>query len=361
MARNPKYLQLIEKAQNSVEYGENAEFHQVVETAKQVLLSDDSRSKEILAAIKSIKEWVKKARGITGAPPPPPDHPSENSNLPEALKESLERAHAEELEKWQWYGVLETNENGKLKYTADYDGTHEKNNQGENFTGQSFEVPTISEVLTQLTPEQIELIKAMEAAGEEPRLQLTPLALNIRTLAGKLDVKKEAIGEPFTEDTYVWDEIKDAELIYEAASFQASEDGKELHTTNGLTKSQYINKYGGWAIEIVATKQNLTDTKEGTNAQKTEKYMEEAIQKGYRGLTYESYLSAQMQRLKADPENQLDKETFTILPDSNLTSPRDVATADWDVAQVDVTGSFADHDNHTLRCRRSVRVGRSEA
>ncbi len=352
MPPQPKQQELIDKAKGSAEYRDHAEFRETVEAAEAVFLDEESKHQEIMAAIKSIMEGVKRIRGIIDTP----DQPEPQAELPPELKESLERAHAEELEKWHWYGVLETNENGQLTYKADYDGSHEEGNTGENFTGQSFEAPTIQEVLTQLTTLQIELIKEMEAAGEEPRLQLTPLALNIRTLTGKLDAKKSEIGEPLADDTFVWDEIKDEELLYEASSFKASQDGKELHITNGLTKSQYIKKYKGWAIEIVATKQNLEDTKEGTNARKTEKYMQEFIPKGYRGLTYESYLSAQMQRLKTDPAKPLDKNTFTILPDSGLTEQQNIVGACWCADQVVLCGHIADL---LLRCRRSVRVGRS--
>lgn len=282
--------------------------------------------------------------------------------FPEKIKESLTAEYKKCIEDMKWYELIkEDKERGEFYYEADYDGTNEEDEngnqvKGKNFEGHKYKMPKLKDILNKLTVKQIKLIQEMEANGLKPKLQLTPIGYNIKTIAGKLDAKKDEIGGLFTYETYVWKEKLDQELIYEAKSFKASNDGKKKYVKEGLTKSQYIKKYKGWVIDIVATKQEMEEEKPGTNAQKTEAFMQEAIQKGYRGLSYESYLLAQMQALKVDPQKPLDTVNFTILPESSLTDSRLIARAYWDFGQVSLRGYCSDYDNLCLRLRGSVRV-----
>jgi hypothetical protein len=296
----------------------------------------------------------------------------------EEIAEILKQDYLDEIAKWQWYTLMKSDffdpenpnkteeipilqedpENpGRYSYTANYNGKPEADGQGENFTSQEFTMPTLNEVLSMLTPEHVKLYKEMQEAGEEPKLQLVPVALQIRTLGQAINAKRDRI-KINTEDTYVWDEINDHQLIYEPTTFVATSDGRKLQTSGGIGKSQFIKQNQGWTIEIIPTVQSLTEKKPGTNAQKTEQFMSEVISKGYRGCTFESNLSAQMTALKKTPPEPLETQSYTIVPDSSLTDQGIIAAARWsgDQVRLDWNGARSDDDN--LRFRRLVRVTR---
>jgi hypothetical protein len=231
----------------------------------------------------------------------------------------------------------------------------------------------MEEILNRLTPEQCRLYKEMEEQALEPKLQLTPMALKLRTISGKLDARKEEINKAagkqlFKTDTYIWDEkedgeINDSQLRYEPDEFEASADGKSLQIKGGKTRSEIIRENGGWLVEIVSTKAELdadadkqTDAEgnEYTNAQKTARYMLEARIQGYSGLGYENYLVSQMSALKKG--RPIDAKYLTILPESSFTNQEIVAIGRWLGGLVGLGRNGSSNRNGNLRFRRSVRV-----
>lgn len=337
------------------------------------------------------------ATGAGSPPEPLPPNPPSPEPAPEIteVQAELQLQYQHAIETLQFYGkkdpeteefqplLQEDPENpGTYFYEADYDGSGEtapdpmdtskriENPAAENFSGKRFDMPTFTEVLSWLTVDQVKLYKEMKEQGLEPQLQLTPIALSIRTMGQMIDAKRDEL-EINTSDTYVWDGIKDHELIYEADGFKAREDGKKLEITGGKSKSQWIHENQGWIIDIVATKQNLeadedkktilhvgrdgrSEEVELTNAEKVEKYMADSKLRGYHGLGYETYLTAQMGGLRN--RKPLEEQYFTVLPDSSLTNPDIIAYGDWNDDYVHLDGDFADTRNVNLRYRRSVRV-----
>lgn len=315
------------------------------------------------------------------------------------IQEDLEKDYQRSIETLQFYGkkdpetdefqpfLQEDPENpGTYFYEADYDGSGEtipdpadptkriENPVAEDFSGKHFTMPTFPEMLSWLTTDQVKLYNEMKEQGLEPKLQLAPIAMNIRTMGQMIDAKRAEL-EINTSDTYVWDGIKDHELIYEADEFKAIDDGKKLQVSGGKSKSKLISEHNGWLIDIVSTKQNLeadedkktmldVDVDRGgesteveyTNAEKTEKYMEDCKERGYNGLSYETYLTAQMDALRN--KKPLEERGFTILPASSLTNQDIVAYGFWNDDRVDLDryGAYDRLDN--LRFRRSVRVKR---
>ncbi len=295
---------------------------------------------------------------------------------------TLSADYLKATENLAWYGILESAEDGKRFYTADYDGSSELDGKGENFTGKKITIPEFSEVIGWLTPANAALYREYKEKGLEPRLQLTPLALKLRTLAGKLDAKKAEINaragsELIKKDTFIWDkketgEIDESQLCYEPEQFEASEDGKSLTVGNGLTKSELINKYNGWLVQIVPMKQDLDAdpdkiskeiTKDGKakkieliNAEKSALYMKEARGRGESGMGYEDDLIAQMNSLAGAPPKPLEKDYWTILPESTFTKKEIVAGGFWCDDRVDLGGGGSSSQFRNLRCRRSVRL-----
>ncbi len=278
---------------------------------------------------------------------------------------------------------------GKYYYLADYDGRNEiitdpadstkriPIHSAENFTGKKFTMPTCAEVLSWLTVDQVRLYNEMKSNGLKPKLQLSPIALNIRTMGRRIDAKRAYLTFS-TDNTCILDNIKDDELVYEAESFKAIEAGKKLQITGGKSKSQWIKDNNGWAIDIVATKQNLdpdadkktkTITVDGrttevelTNAEKTEKYMQEFRANGYGGLSYETYLTAQMNALRAGKplERFDDYWPWTILPESLLHKQEIIAYGRWLGFFIHLKWIDAGEKSNGFRTRRSVRVRRLE-
>ena len=87
-------------------------------------------------------------------------------------------------------------------------------------------------------------------------------------------------------------------------------------------------------------------------------YMEICKIEGYRGLGYETYLTAQMEALRRG--KPLEKNFWTILPDSSLTDQGIIANGLWFVDRVRLSGYDADLQDFGFRFRRSVRVRRLE-
>lgn len=282
---------------------------------------------------------------------------SELTRLKEVMK-SLAGDYENQLELLVENNVLEK---GKTRYISDYNGAEEKGGEGNDFRGHSFEIPKLNEIFGWLTADQIELYKEMEKEGLEPKLQLTPIGLNIRTLASKIDEHQTM---PNQNKIYINDKIIDAKLKYAPTGYDASEPEK-LKTKGGKSKSEYIQENKGWLIDIVATKQDIDpdpnigkDSKgnEYTYAQKTTMYDKKLKARGMQGLTYESYLIAQMRALKE--RKPLEKSTWTILPDSSIDNEDFVSVASWVSARVNLDFSYAGYRSRYLRCRPSVRVSR---
>lgn len=265
------------------------------------------------------------------------------------IKQTLEKDYDDSIQTMTFYDLL--NPDGRT-YTADY----------AEFTGQKFPLPTKSEILSRLTPKNLKLYQKMEIQGLQPKLQITPIAFKIRTLAQKLDAKKA--GMENTGNTYICEEIKDEELQYAPTSIKASPDGQEIQITGGLTKSQWIRKNAGLLIDIVPLKPEMSvdpkiqNAKDGTtinyNAFLAEKYAAETKKAGFTPMSYESYLLAQMQAIKAGAP--LESINYSLLLDSNLKPPQHLACAGWNGVNVSLDKDISAIRDDSLRLRASVRV-----
>ena len=289
------------------------------------------------------------------------------------LLPKLRQNYEENTKTAKFFGLIQENPEkpGTYLYKGDYDGRKEPKDpaagksSGENFTDEKFEMPSFEEILKRLTSNEIRLYNEMQKAGLEPKLQLTPIAKTIRSLGEVINGGEGGIAVRILKIN-VWDGIKDEELKYQPDSFEAVENGKKLKITGGKSKSAWIRENDGWLIEIVATKTELvadddkktrpgTDT-EFTNAEKTSLYMKKALEKGFRGLTYESYLMAQMGALRKTPPEPLEGRCWTILPDSCLTDQRFIANGHWYGGGVGLSGCHSGSQDERLRFRSSVGV-----
>ena len=266
----------------------------------------------------------------------------------ERLRLQLILDYISQIEIFEFYEVLAP---GKTSYTSDYAETE----------GEEYEMPTMQEIFSYLKPYQIKIYEEMEKDGLEPKLQLTPIGLNIRTLASKIDGHKTM---PSQLDTFISARIINKNLKYAPTGYDARNQNK-LKTLGGVSKAQYIKANKGWLIDIVATKKDLqpdpyiqTDDSgtEYTNAQKTEIYFKNLKEKGMQGLCYESDIVAQMRALKEG--EPLEKDFLTILPDSSIDNEDFVSCAVWNYVQVSLIINSADFRIVILCCRSSVRVPR---
>ncbi len=96
----------------------------------------------------------------------------------------------------------------------------------------------------------------MEYLGLEPKLQITPIALQISTLGKKIDAKRAKL-KISPSDTFVWEDIKDEDLLYAPTSIKAINGYEGIEIEGGKTKSQWIKDNKGFLIDIVPTKENL--------------------------------------------------------------------------------------------------------
>ncbi len=317
------------------------------------------------------------------------------SLLPEVreIQDDLERDYNRSVETLKFYDKLpdpansaklitaplirENPENpGTYFYEADYDGSAETipdptdltkripNTDAVNFVGTKFTMPTCAEVLSWLTVDQVRLYNEMQVQGLEPKLQLSPIALNIRTIGRRIDAKRAEL-RINRQNTFVWDQIKDNELIYEADKFEAIEDGKKLKITGGKSKSHWINENNGWTIDIVATKEDLHENNDRililTNPEKTEKLMKEFRAEGYSGLGYETFLTAQMdavRRGKPLENGHWIATPCTVLPESSLYAQNNISIGYWSDGHFYLYACSADSKFDSFCIRRSVRVRR---
>lgn len=293
------------------------------------------------------------------------DHPDliyEYFNSPEAvleLKEILKTLDGRErlrlqlildyisqIEVFEFYEVLKP---GETSYVSDYSETE----------GKEYEMPTLQEIFSYLKEYQIKLYEEMEKEGLEPKLQLTPIGLNISTLASNIDRHKTM---PDQTNTFINNIIIDKNLKYAPTVYDASNPNK-LVTIGGISKAEYIRANKGWLVDIVSTRQDLefdpdimTDNSgnEYTIAQKTAMYFKKLKEKGMQGLCYESYLTAQMRVLKEG--NLLEKDVWIILSDSSIDKQYFVSGAYWSNDRVLLYSSLAYSRSDNLCCRSSVRV-----
>lgn len=281
------------------------------------------------------------------------------------IRQNIEKDYAEILEIWKFYEIL--NPDGRT-YTADYDGTAEAGNHGKNspagtdFTGQKFTIPTLPEVFSFLRPAKMKLYLQMEKDGLEPKLQITPIALNIRTLAQKIDAKRQQL-KICASDAYVWDEIKDTKLQYAPTSIKAIKGGMEIEIKGGKSKSEWIIENQGYLIDLVPTKQELEADPAIQKDQlgdvnytpvQAERYLTKAKQAGYSPMSYESLLLAQMRAIKVG--KPLHKSDFTSLLDSNLRSSHGSTMGCWSKDRVYLARCYGNNRSDLLRLRSTVRV-----
>jgi hypothetical protein len=222
-------------------------------------------------------------------------------------------------------------------------------------------MPTLEEIFAKMTPEKIKLYAEMKDEGLEPRLQLAPIAKTIRGLAKHIDDYK---GYPQkTRNTYVDPNIIDEELIYEPEDYETSEDGKELITNGGKSKSKWIDENNGWIVDIVATVEELeadpeiktdANNKEYTNAVKAKMYHKKYKKRGYRGMSYESYAVAEMRALRKG--KPLERKTFTIFTDSSTPRTSLVSYGCFGGDSVFLDYYNAGDTFGYVRCRPAVRV-----
>lgn len=281
------------------------------------------------------------------------------------IRENIEKDYNETLEIWKFYEILNPDDK---TYTADYDGRAEAGQHGKNspagpdFTGQKFAIPTLPEILNRLKPAEMKLYRQMEKEGLQPKLQIAPIAFNIRTLGQKINAKRAEL-KINTSDTYVWNNIKDSELLYAPTSIRAIKGGSEIKITGGQSKSSWIKQNQGFLIDLVPTKPELTadpaiqkDQQGNTNhnAVQTEKHAAKAKHAGYTPMSYESYLSAVMRAIKAG--KPLEDDTFTLLLDSNLIDTEILASGCWASGCVSLYGGNAVNQSVNLHLRSSVRL-----
>ncbi len=288
---------------------------------------------------------------------------AEIKEITEAMK-VLALDYQDSIATLEEFKVVERKENGEIFYKGDYDGRKEAGGEGKNFTDAEFTMPTLESIFARMTPEKIKLYAEMKEQGLEPKLQLTPIAKTIRSLAKHIDGYK---GYPKkTVDTFVWDEITDEELIYEPEDYETNNDGKELITIGGNTKSKWIEENNGWIVDMVATIEELeadpeiqknANNQEYANAEKTVRYHKKNKSRGYRGMNYESYAVAQMRALRnGKPLDRWRDSTINTLTDSSIQNTTLVAFGYWSSYHLSLVRSGAGGQDDSLRWRRTVRV-----
>jgi len=253
------------------------------------------------------------------------------------------------------FGVLAE---GETSYQSDVEGL----DVDENGKPQRFEMPTMAEVMSWLTEKDLALYQSMEKEGLEPKLQLTPIGRSIRSLGSAIDQHLTMEGQ---EETYIWNGINDEELIYEPEGYDAS-NPNQLVKIGGMSKKEWVLKNKGWLVEIVATKQDLEadpaiqkdpQGQVRTVAQQTALYADKLKQEGRKGLTFESYLAAQMRALKN--QKPLEDDFWTVALDSAIADNSLVSYSDWHGDRVFLAGDGANVQFSYLRVRPSGRVNPS--
>jgi len=174
------------------------------------------------------------------------------------------------------YEILEPNQ---TFYISDYEATK----------GQKFKIPSLDQILKSLTKEDLELYKKMEENQWEPKLQLTPIGLDIHTMENNIQGKTAINAKVFASI--------DTALTYEPTSYNC-ENLNILQIVGGKSKAQWIADNKGWLVDIVATKQELpADSYNQSNeeatvltfAEKVKRYHDTDIANGYSEPSVESY------------------------------------------------------------------------
>jgi hypothetical protein len=228
--------------------------------------------------------------------------------------ERLERDYDDCLELGRYYEWL--NPNGQ-SYKADY---------GE-FSNRLILLPTKEDVLAKIRPEYLKRYLEMEKAGFEPKLQITPIALKISTLAAKIDQKRGLSKAKVKSVTMVDDRISEAELLYAPRNFKVINDGEDLEISGGKNKDEWIKENNGYLIDIIAMKRQVDfifRSKFDYNLKFSDHAVKESLENmrklGASGLSCESYLIAQMAALKEghalDPRELFSGGNSTVLLDT---------------------------------------------
>jgi len=267
------------------------------------------------------------------------------------------------------YGVL--NE-GTHSYISDYDGLN----------GNEYEIPTYEQILEWLTPEQIEEYCAMQKEGLCPRLQCTPIGYKIDTLIRKIESYAPLDNMRKTIDPFVYGrgilEADEESFLYDPHYYKYMSNPLVLSPVGSQSKFDLIIKNRGWLVDIVATVQDLKEIEEeGVVGCRMSATYNKMKKKGRCGLSYESYLIAQMRAMKElkPLDVGVDGESrFTLLPNSDHSSSRIPNLADdsdicWPHTSV---GAFEsgeqgnrllisslstfDEPDGVLTCRSAVRV-----
>lgn len=272
----------------------------------------------------------------------------------ERVKKILAKDYQECLDLGRFYEWL--NPNGQT-YTADY----------AEFNGHEFTIPSWQEVLGSLKETDFQKYLEMEKAGLHPKLQITPIAFQIHTLAEKINARIPQLQgqlRSVMENTFVFQNIKDKYLRYGPTIVQASKDGQQVHLDGYKGKSDWIKENKGILVDIMPTIENpkpdITIRRKpsgdvNTTSIQAEKYHAKVIANGLTPLSYESYLLAQMRSIRRG--KPLDSDgPYTLLLDSSMDDKESVSAGSWWETRVALSvGRTSDHEDE-ICCRASVRV-----
>lgn len=182
-------------------------------------------------------------------------------------------------------------ETGK-SYQADY-GRH---------AGQKFAMPDIREVFSGHNRRIYWFYKRMEAAGLQPRLQLTPIGYKIDTLVRKIWPDRSAVsfGGFFSEGI----------LRYQPDSVSISPDRPDhLEIRGGLSKNQWVAQHKGWIVELVPTRSVYVYDNNGQDS--VQKYVRDSLGDMQRQLlkpmTVETFLISKL----SERDSKSRSEEFT--------------------------------------------------
>ncbi|MFC1616373.1 hypothetical protein ACFL21_04480 [Patescibacteria group bacterium] len=282
-----------------------------------------------------------------------------NPDIPENITKKLTLDYQECQEILNFNELLD--EDGQ-SYTGDYVNP---NDESEDFRDIKFEMPTIKEVLSWITPEQFEVYEQMERDGLEPKLQLTPIAYDLSTFGNKFDKHKRTNTE---RRSFICSINKKNEFIYDPEGYE-TESFIKVKAIGGKNKAEWIEENEGWLVEIIATKQIIEPDRDIENAKDSQgiwlkicngvkRYFDKLKEKGLSGLCCESYIMAQM---RAEYEGKpLDNgKYYTVFPSILFKSKDRISIGYWD--DMNLLRLFTLHFSQSCdlaSCRPSMKIVR---
>lgn len=192
----------------------------------------------------------------------------------EKIEDKLYNDYYAQIDLLKRHEILD--EAGK-QYQADY-GRH---------AGQKFVLPDIREVFGINNRRIYWHYKKMEAAGLQPKLQLTPIGYKIDTLIKKTWPKGggRSFGGFFSEGI----------LRYEPNSIDLSPDGTRLDFKGGKSKNRWIEEHRGWLVELVPAEPfSVYDKSKRTLPQYLAKSAQDMSNKILKPMTVEGFLIQQL-------------------------------------------------------------------